>query len=165
MVKKNKTAASPPRSQPYAISGFTLLELMIVVAIAATLASIAIPYYISYRTRAEVGGAVAELKMLEMAIGEYAVSNSELPDSLDELDMGIPDDPWGNPYRYLKIEGGSSPPGQLRKDHFTVPVNSDFDLYSMGKDGESMAPFTAQQSRDDVVRANNGGYFGPVSDY
>jgi general secretion pathway protein G len=53
----------------------------------------------------------------------------------------------------------------MRKDHLLAPVNADFDLYSMGKDGQSMVPFTAKASRDDIVRANNGGYVGLVSDY
>ena len=46
-----------------------------------------------------------------------------------------------------------------------VPVNSDFDLYSMGPDGDSRAPFTAKASRDDIVRASNGGFIGPVSEF
>jgi len=53
----------------------------------------------------------------------------------------------------------------MRKDHNLVPVNSDFDLFSKGKDGQSKSPFTAKASRDDIVRANNGRYIGPVSGY
>jgi general secretion pathway protein G len=54
---------------------------------------------------------------------------------------------------------------KMRKDHNLVPVNTDFDLYSMGKDGESRAPFTAKVSHDDIVRANNGQFIGLVSNY
>jgi general secretion pathway protein G len=46
-----------------------------------------------------------------------------------------------------------------------VPVNSDYDLYSMGKDEDSQAAFTAQVSRDDVVRANDGNFFGLAIKY
>jgi len=46
-----------------------------------------------------------------------------------------------------------------------VPVNSDYDLYSMGSDGKSRPPFTARASLDDIVRASNGGYVGPVADF
>jgi general secretion pathway protein G len=35
----------------------------------------------------------------------------------------------------------------------------------MGPDGKSQKPFTAKASRDDIVRANDGGFFGSVSDY
>jgi len=52
-----------------------------------------------------------------------------------------------------------------RKDRFLVPLNSDYDLYSEGKDGESMAPLSAPQSQDDVVRANDGAYIGLASQY
>jgi general secretion pathway protein G len=35
----------------------------------------------------------------------------------------------------------------------------------MGKDGKSQSPFTANASQDDIVRVNNGGFVGLVSDY
>jgi len=46
-----------------------------------------------------------------------------------------------------------------------VPVNSDFDLYSKGKDKESVAAFTAKMSHDDIVRANNGMFVGLADDF
>ena len=48
----------------------------------------------------------------------------------------------------------------MRKDRFLVPINSDFDLYSMGKDRISQIPLTAKASRDDIIRANDGAYIG-----
>ncbi len=56
--------------------------------------------------------------------------------------------------------GGGPPAGQARKDRFLVPINSDYDLYSKGQDGESVAPLTAKKSQDDVVRANDGAFVG-----
>jgi general secretion pathway protein G len=65
--------------------------------------------------------------------------------------------------------GGGGPPcggiGGARKDRFLVPINSDFDLYSMGKDGQSAGPLTAQKSHDDVIRANDGGFYGLASNF
>jgi len=65
--------------------------------------------------------------------------------------------------------GGGGPPcgsiGGARKDRFLVPINSDFDLYSMGKDGQSVGPLTAQKSHDDVIRANDGGFYGLASNF
>lgn len=61
--------------------------------------------------------------------------------------------------------GGAGANGQARKDRNLVPINSDFDLYSMGRDGQSAPPLTAKVSRDDIVRANNGGFVGLASDY
>jgi general secretion pathway protein G len=62
--------------------------------------------------------------------------------------LGTPRDPWGNPYQYLPLDGASPPGGggpgggggaaaHARKDRFLVPIDTDFDLYSMGKDGQS----------------------------
>jgi general secretion pathway protein G len=59
--------------------------------------------------------------------------------------------------------GGGGSPAKARKDRFLVPINTDFDLYSMGKDGKSVAALTAAASRDDVVRAANGAFIGLAS--
>ena len=72
-------------------------------------------------------------------------------------------DPWGNRYVYLRITGSNR--GSLRKDRFLVPINSDFDLYSMGIDGESKAPLNTKVSQDDVVRALDGGFIGLAEEF
>jgi general secretion pathway protein G len=59
--------------------------------------------------------------------------------------------------------GGGGPDGQPRKDRFLVPINTDFDLYSVGRDGESVPSLNAVKSRDDVVRAANGAFIGLAS--
>jgi len=46
-----------------------------------------------------------------------------------------------------------------------VPVNDDFDLYSMGPDEGKALPFSAKASQDDIVRALSGGYVGLVSEF
>ena len=56
--------------------------------------------------------------------------------------------------------GGNASKGKPRKDRFLHPINSDYDLYSMGKDGESVEPLTAKKSHDDVIRANDGSFVG-----
>jgi len=99
-------------------------------------------------------------------IQAYNIDHDSYPETLEDLGLKTPQDPWGNPYQYLKIEGSEKKGvGNMRKDHNMVPVNSDFDLYSKGKDGKSQTPFTSKASRDDIVRANNGRYIGLVSDY
>jgi general secretion pathway protein G len=145
--------------------GFTLMEIMVSVAIVATLAAIAIPQYISYLDKARVARAIAEVKNIEKAVYNYFSDHDEFPDSLAQVGFGGYQDPWGHAYRYLRIDGGGPGNGHKRKDHSLVPVNSDFDLYSLGPDGASRAPFTAKASQDDIVRANNGGYVGLVSNY
>jgi len=144
-------------------SGFTLVELMIVVAIIGTLSAIAVPNYIGYRQKAMVARAISELKIMEKEILIYAAEKGTFPNTLAQIGLDTLKDPWGNSYQYLPVEGAKK--GKLRKDHFMVPVNTDFDLYSMGPDGNSVAPFTAKASRDDIVRANDGQYIGSVSGY
>ena len=45
------------------------------------------------------------------------------------------------------------------------PVNSDYDLYSMGSDGRTQAQFNAKFGRDDIVRARDGAYLSIAEDY
>ena len=61
--------------------------------------------------------------------------------------------------------GGAGSVAQARKDRFLVPINSDFDLYSMGADGASVPALTAKASRDDIVRAADGAFVGLASQF
>lgn len=45
------------------------------------------------------------------------------------------------------------------------PLNSDFDLYSMGPDGKTATPLTAKASYDDIIRAVDGKFLGLASDF
>lgn len=60
---------------------------------------------------------------------------------------------------------GGSIMGSVRKDRFLAPINTDFDLYSMGPDGDSKSQLNAKASRDDIIRAANGAYFGVASGF
>ncbi|MGD2014782.1 MAG: prepilin-type N-terminal cleavage/methylation domain-containing protein [Desulfobacterales bacterium] len=148
-------------------AGFTLIELMIAIAIVGLLASIAVPNYIKYKDKARLEVAMIDVRMIEKKISIYEVENGELPDDLSEIGMDKVLDPWGRPYNYLKIRGndGKGKKFKPRKDHSLHPINTDYDLFSVGKDGKSTAPLTAKISQDDIIRANNGGYFGLVSNY
>ena len=151
--------------------GFTLLELVVVMAILGTLASIAVPAYWTYIDKARQTVAIADIRQIEKLIAAFQASNGRLPDSLDEIGAGTMKDPWGNPYEYVNIatataKGEKGEKGEkVRKDHFLVPINADFDLYSKGRDGDSKAPLTAKASRDDIVRANSGQYVGLASKF
>lgn len=142
------------------------MELVIALAIISTLAGIAIPLYIDTTERARIIKAVADTRVLEGEIGVFEVNTGRLPDSLDEIGRGTLRDPWGKGYEFLNYStlnnGGKS---KMRKDRFLNPLNSTYDLYSKGKDGDSKPPLSAKASRDDVVRANDGAYIGLASDY
>ena len=81
--------------------------------------------------------------------------------SLAAIDRAGMVDPWGYPYIYVVVTG----PGGSRKDKFMVPLNTDYDLYSVGADGASVAPLSAAKSQDDVIRALNGGFVGLASNF
>ena len=141
-------------------TGFTIVELLIGMAIVATLSAIAVPVVTTHVNNARNTTATSHIRSMEKDITSYLIENDTYPSSLADIGRAGLDDPWGNPYQYQRITGAPGEQGKLRKDRFLVPVNTDYDLYSMGNDGDSKAPFTAKASRDDIVRANNGGYVG-----
>lgn len=59
--------------------GFTLIELMIVVAIIGVVASIAIPQYQNYTTRAQVAETINLLSSLRSDLGEFYALNGRFP--------------------------------------------------------------------------------------
>ena len=142
------------------------MELMIALVITSLLVSIAVPAYDRMADKAKVAKAIGDIGTLAIEIGKFQLrNNNALPNNLAELGVDVPLDPWGQPYAYLNIAAAGSGVGGLRKDKNLNPLNTDFDLYSLGKDGSSSGPLSAQASRDDVVRANNGAYIGLGEDY
>lgn len=148
-------------------AGFTLVELVIAVVIVATLAIIAIPSYRSYVERTLQNKAIQDINQLDMAIVRYRTLNGTYPPNLAALGANLPvNDPWGNPYQYLAIDVVPAPnTGAVRRDRNLNPLNSDYDLYSMGPDGQTQTQLTAARARDDIVRAGNGGFIGLASDH
>ena len=143
---------------------FTLVELMLVMFIVGTLGGIAVPVYHRYIKKARMTKAIVEIYMLQKEITLYEMDNDGLPNTLNDIGHGNLPDPWGRPYQYLNFANIKGK-GKMRKDRFVVPLNSDYDLYSMGEDGESLPPLTAKVSHDDVVRASDGAYIGLASEY
>ncbi|WP_101757762.1 pilin [Oceanicoccus sp. KOV_DT_Chl] len=65
--------------------GFTLIELMIVIAIIGILASVAIPQYQVYTQRSEVTTSISAIRPLQLAIQEFAALNATLPAALTDI--------------------------------------------------------------------------------
>jgi general secretion pathway protein G len=139
--------------------GFTVVELLSVVAIIGTVSALAFPNLHEAIQRARVGQTIGDIK----SMSAHLSSLDSLPDALASLGP-VPLDPWGRPYQYLKFPQGQVPVG-ARRDRFLVPVNTAFDLYSYGKDGASAPVLSASTSQDDVISANDGGYIGLGSKY
>jgi general secretion pathway protein G len=147
------------RSRPDA--GFTLTEMIIVSVVMGTLAALAVPRTHEALFKAQVARAIGDIHAIEIEVYDFWSERERLPTSLTEIDRQDTLDPWGRPYVYLRITG----PGGARKDRFLVPLNSDFDLYSIGEDGRTSSPLSAATSQDDVLRANDGSYVGLGRDY
>ena len=149
--------------------GFTLIELMIVIAIIGTLSAIALPNYLRYKNNAMIAVAVTDIRIIEKQMALFVIDNNgQFPNNLNNLpNIGTINDPWGNPYRYLRIDG-VVPIGPVmvaaRRNMMDAPVNEDYDLYSMGKDGATQLSFKTRVAKDDVVRAYEGRYVGLVSE-
>jgi general secretion pathway protein G len=154
----------PPATRPHPVRGFTLLELLIAGGIVAILAGIAIPTYISQIEQAKVAASIADLARIAHGIERYKSQNWSIPPNLASIGQDKLLDPWGRPYSYLSFTGLKGK-GQMRKDKNLVPINTEYDLYSLGADGLSKLPLTVPVSHDDVILANDGGYIGLASKY
>ena len=139
--------------------------MLAVVTIVGVLSSVGMSRTRSILARAKAARAIGDLRTISQELSTL----DTLPASLAAINRGSRRDPWGRAYRYLRFPprsgGGHAPPNGARKDRFLVPINSRFDLYSVGPDGLSTPPLTAKTSRDDVIVANDGGFIGRAVDY
>ena len=156
--------SSRTRSSRCKPEGFTILELLIMFAIFATISALAIPSLQSALGAARNARAVADIRTIGNEALGYQLQNGTSPLTLNDIGYGAVRDPWGAPYQYLNFSTTNGN-GQKREDRFLVPINTYFDLYSMGPDGQSALPLTAQRSQDDIVWANDGAYIGLAANF
>ncbi len=121
-------------------SGFTLIEIMVVVVILGILAALVVPQVMGRPDQAKVTVAKGDIKAVSAALDMYKLDNQSYPSTQQGLEAlvkkpsgnplaknwnregylkKLPVDPWGNPYQYL-APGSKGP----------------FDLYSLGADGK-----------------------------
>ncbi|GBG15170.1 general secretion pathway protein G [Novimethylophilus kurashikiensis] len=118
-------------------SGFTLLELLVVMVIIGLLAGYVGPRYFSQIGKSETKAAKAQIDALEKALDQYRLDTGHYPTTEQGLaalntrpaseprwdgpylKKAVPADPWGKAYLYRQ-------PGE----------HSEFDLFSYGKDGQ-----------------------------
>ena len=117
---------------------FTLIEMLLVLVIIATLAAVIVPKFTRRSEQARITAARADVANLEVALDAFEIDAGRYPTAEEGLGAlltqpsdarewhgpyikrGLPKDPWGNPYVYRS-------PG----DHNT----DSYDLYSFGPDG------------------------------
>ena len=89
--------------------GFTLIELMIVIAIIGILASVAVPQYQTYTLRTEATtSSTASLRPIKNAVEEYVALNGQNPTSWDDLEQRVGFvDPAGAEYTNGSVVNGS----------------------------------------------------------
>ncbi len=92
--------------------GFTLVEIMIVVAIIALLAAIAVPGFLRARKRAQASRILNDLRLIDSAVDQYAIENSKVTGTV------VPVAAWT---QYMKNNSQLYNTGQ---DMFGDPYNS-----------------------------------------
>ena len=167
--KKKVSCATSKLRRNRCDQGYTVVELLAVIAIVSTLTAITVPVSKDYYYQAQITRTIAEIRVIEKEILVYEQENDRYPVSLADIKRGTLLDPWKNPYQYLNIadsiKQGNGHPQGARKDKHEVPLNDDYDLYSVGIDGKTKAPLMNAHSYDDIVRASNGDYVGLAAEY
>jgi len=121
-------------------SGFTLIEVMVVIVILGILAAVVVPRVMDRPDAARITKAKQDIRALESSLELYRLDNFNYPSTDQGLESlvtqpsgspepknwkeggymkRLPKDPWGNEYQYLN-------PG----------VNSAIDIFTFGADGE-----------------------------
>lgn len=138
---------------------------MVVVAILAILGTLALPAYQNYVNEARIATSIKEIQQISLVLDDLYFDGKP-PATLAAAGVDLTD-PWGNPYQYLWLRGNPSPAvnGTRRRDKSMNPVNTDYDLYSLGADGLTAPQFVAGEALDDVVRANDGDFVGLAEDH
>ncbi len=149
---------------PNRVRGWTLIEVLIGVAVIAILAAIGLTMYRSGVQTSRVKKTIAEIKIIQLDIDNYHELYDEYPLSLDDVGHGDRLDAWDNPYEFLNYDTVKGKKG-MRKDKKLKPLNSDYDLFSTGPDGDWKPPLNAKASRDDIVRALDGEFVGIADDF
>ncbi len=143
--------------------GYTLLEVMVAVGIMAIIATFSVQAYDRYLDRAKSAQAMSDLMEIANRIKAYELNNRKLPDALSEVGRDGATDPWGRAYEYFNLETQRGN-GRARQRKNLKPLNNDYDLYSIGRDGLTSVRIDNENALDDVVRGLDGRFVGFARD-
>jgi len=146
-------------------SGFTLIELMVVIAIIAIIAAIAIPNYQSFIQKGKEAEAMGMVRSIEGDVEAFFAKNNYFPDINELYNGNNPVDPWGEKMVYIPLDGYPAYLGFAKVDQSMTPLNSDYDVYSKGNDKITNKVVTNDVTQDDLLRANNGSFVGRGKEY
>src|SRR5690606_34138733 len=127
--------------------GFTLIELMIVVAIIGILAAIALPAYQDYTNRAKMSEVLAFASSGRTAVAEYYQSEGSLPADNEAAGMAEPDDISSKYVKSVEVENGV----------ITVTIQGT-DVTGLDESTVVMTPY-----QSDGTTAVASGYAGPIT--
>ncbi len=131
-MKKQQTSRSKKQRRSY----FSLMEIIVALAIIALLASIATPLYLRHLRKAKISTAKSQIRMFEQALVDYRLDVGKLPDESNGLKALVEnvsgDEKWDGPYlKRLPLDPWSN-------DYiYTIPgENSEYEIKSYGSDGQ-----------------------------
>ena len=162
-VRGTRRSVSRRRARGVGRRGMTMVEMLFVMALIGIIMTIVTPRLNGLIDEARDASAVGDISAIRDDIMGYLAQHDSLPASLSDVGRSGTRDPWNQPYVYVNFNG--DPPEDARVDQFGVTLNSEFDLYSLGKDGATSPSIMTQSSQDDVVLANDGGFIGSATGY
>ena len=133
-IKLNRVRTPGPHTRTGAQSGFTLVELLLVLVILALIGGLVLPGIIGKAESAKAKAAASQVSRLSMAVENYYLDTGNTPDNLEDL-VNEPGDAngWNGPY--VKPSSLKDPWG--REYEYSYPgEHGEFDIVSLGADGQ-----------------------------
>ncbi|HEZ8461156.1 TPA: pilin, partial [Neisseria gonorrhoeae] len=135
--------------------GFTLIELMIVIAIVGILAAVALPAYQDYTARAQVSEAILLAEGQKSAVTEYYLNNGEWPEDNDKAGVASASDIKGKYVKSVTVANGVVTATMLSSNVNKEIQGKKLSLWGKRENGSVKwfcgQPVTRDNAKDDTV--------------